>query len=521
MKLRQNIVFYSTIVALFHLVNCQGQCSHPLSQCDNSDPLNPVFLGCKPNAILFPGREFCQCISSTFWDETSQTCKDCHSTCKHLTCVGDKQTQCSFWEKDLTNKDAKEYHPYNLFSSLNVDPNPTKPAPQFILGKNLADFEMNNVCTGILFDQLIYHMVSETKGYTFVQDVAFETGPIMKTPHEVIAQKQTRCVIGPHQKLIYGGIDIVQKFVYSKQDTEALGYNLIARISKDSDGNDIEFKYKFSTQNPHPDGTLFNILLPIEDSIILLAASETWDYLHIFDYQIMGLESNQLKLAGHPLKLLSMGEKSAIIVYKELRKCEFIITNLKREAIFKDFFIETNMQIRHMDSSVIYDPSDNKYAPLVAILYDDNLIDVFRGENFTPVTLEIPQWAGNTLNKGFVLLLPYSDHLVVAKQGHTTILFKNYIDSNLNEREVETAFRSIAQITLSPSHKILTVYDQQLIALTQFFVYEIRCGNDPLILSCSGVFINQKVECVQNAVWNILQKKCFCIGGYYLDIITR
>jgi hypothetical protein len=72
--------------------------------------------------------------------------------------------------------------------------------------------------------------------------------------------------------------------VYSKQDTEALGYNLIARISKDSDGNDIEFKYKFSTQNPHPDGTLFNILLPIEDSIILLAASETWDYLHIFDY---------------------------------------------------------------------------------------------------------------------------------------------------------------------------------------------------------------------------------------------
>jgi hypothetical protein len=68
--------------------------------------------------------------------------------------------------------------------------------------------------------------------------------------------------------------------VYSKQDTEALGYNLIARISKDSDGNDIEFKYKFSTQNPHPDGTLFNILLPIEDSIILLAANSSLLDIH-------------------------------------------------------------------------------------------------------------------------------------------------------------------------------------------------------------------------------------------------
>jgi hypothetical protein len=90
--------------------------------------------------------------------------------------------------------------------------------------------------------------------------------------------------------LIYGGIDIIQKFVYSKVDTEALRYNLIGRIPVDSAGVEVEFKYKFSTQiNPsdppnHPNGTLFNILLPIEDSIALLAASETWNYMHIFDY---------------------------------------------------------------------------------------------------------------------------------------------------------------------------------------------------------------------------------------------
>jgi hypothetical protein len=53
------------------------------------------------------------------------------------------------------------YHPYNMFSNFGkvIDPE--------IPGKNYANFMMNSVCTGILFDSLIYHMVSEDKGYTF------------------------------------------------------------------------------------------------------------------------------------------------------------------------------------------------------------------------------------------------------------------------------------------------------------------------------------------------------------------
>jgi hypothetical protein len=52
-------------------------------------------------------------------------------------------------------------------------------------------------------------------------------------------------------------------------------------------------------------------------------------------------------------------------------------------------------------------------------------------------------------------------------------------------------------------------------------VPEIGCADDRLIKTCSGLFISKKVECIENAVWNKVNRKCFCKGSYFLDIDTR
>ena len=80
---------------------------------------------------------------------------------------------------------------------------------------------------------------------------------------------------------------------------------------------------------------------------------------------------------------------------------------------------------------------------------------------------------------------------------------------------------SILQIVVSPELKVISVFDQHLTAMIQFFIPEIRCGEDPLIESCSKLNLHENIKCIKNAVWNIIDKKCFCIGGFFLDINTR
>ena len=228
--------------------------------------------------------------------------------------------------------------------------------------------------------------------------------------------------------------------------------------------------------------------------------------------------------------MINLEARKVLILYKTHKKLHFILTNAKKQVVFDEFSsFESKMVLRHMDAAALYDQQLNKYAPLLAILYDENVIDLYRGEGVgrTKLTFNIPQWVyrspDNRELEGFLVLLPYSDFLVVAKEGETKIWFKNYINTGLNsnDRSLETAFRSILNIFLSPEHKILTVFDRDLTALIQFFVTEIGCGDNFLIKSCSGLYLNKNIECVENGVWNILDKKCFCLGGYYIDINTR
>jgi hypothetical protein len=91
---------------------------------------------------------------------------------------------------------------------------------------------------------------------------------------------------------------LTQKFIYSKKDTIDKGYQLLdsktTRIDPiDNQMKEVEFVYKFSeekTKNQNPEPPIaqkphqYNILLALEEPIILLAASESSLYLHVFDY---------------------------------------------------------------------------------------------------------------------------------------------------------------------------------------------------------------------------------------------
>jgi hypothetical protein len=68
---------------------------------------------------------------------------------------------------------------------------------------------------------------------------------------------------------------------------------------------------------------------------------------------------------------------------------------------------------------------------------------------------------------------------------------------------------------------MITVFDYNLSAMIQFLVPEISCGYDPLIKECSPLYLHESVVCIENAVWNIVDKKCFCSGGYFLDTNSR
>ena len=70
-----------------------------------------------------------------------------------------------------------------------------------------------------------------------------------------------------------------------------------------------------------------------------------------------------------------------------------------------------------MDAAALNNLIENKNGPLIAILYDEKKIQVFRKDGYTlNQFLEIDDWSKTeSVNKGFIILLPNSDFLVVAK----------------------------------------------------------------------------------------------------------
>ena len=74
---------------------------------------------------------------------------------------------------------------------------------------------------------------------------------------------------------------------------------------------------------------------------------------------------------------------------------------------------------------------------------------------------------------------------------------------------------------MSPKHKLISIFDSHLTAFIQLLIPEILCFDDPLIARCSPIYLMKDIECDKNAVWNIVDKMCFCKGGFFLDLNTR
>ena len=153
-----------------------------------------------------------------------------------------------------------------------------------------------------------------------------------------------------------------------------------------------------------------------------------------------------------------------IIIYKNNRINDIILTSSKREAFLETKNIKTEMIDRHMDAVSHNDLDTNKYAPLVAFLYDENKVEVFRGQDYKIKSkLTVTKWSeAISTNVGFILLLPYSEFLVTAKTGETLVWFINYINVGIKDRSIQTAMSEILNISLVPQLKVLNIFDRKL-----------------------------------------------------------
>ena len=121
-----------------------------------------------------------------------------------------------------------------------------------------------------------------------------------------------------------------------------------------------------------------------------------------------------------------------------------------------------------MDAAVLNDPTNSKNGPLIALLFNQNKVVVLKEDDFSLVNnIAVSDWTDNSVSErdGFITLLPHSDFLVVAKEGESKVIFKNYVNLGKNDRVLETAFSNINNIFLSPDHKIITVFDRGITAL--------------------------------------------------------
>lgn len=68
-------------------------------------------------------------------------------------------------------------------------------------------------------------------------------------------------------------------------------------------------------------------------------------------------------------------------------------------------------------------------------------------------------------------MLENSNHLVVAKQGQSKILFKNYVRQFFNEYQLETMLTGIVQILVPHQQKLLMIFDSSHYVISQYSLF--------------------------------------------------
>ena len=69
--------------------------------------------------------------------------------------------------------------------------------------------------------------------------------------------------------------------------------------------------------------------------------------------------------------------------------------------------------------------------------------------------------------------------------------------------------------------KTLIVADSHTDRIGYFRIDVMGCGDGFLVKSCNILFKDQNVECIDNSIYDSLEKECHCKIGYYLKTTTN
>ena len=491
----------------------------PLSVCNTDNIPNTVFLNCKANSLKKSPEKKCQCHSDYYYDKIETKCKRCDISCIHLACKGPLPADCT--------ENNKKYYIFNLFTDPSweaptntVDPEPVNARDQ--KKKILVNFKMNKACSTTFLKLVLFHAVTETAGYTFEQTYGLDLYPEMRGTYVIdpAESSETTCTYGPNSTMVYGGQQVIRKFIYNSADSITYGYDYIETPN-------MTYPLPSPYDTPSP-SVVFDVLLVLEEAIVLLVGSQNvTDQFFVFDYHI-GQTPESVSIDGAPKKFVNVGDNRVLIIYASIKK-RTLLEVKKDKTVINTKHIDIPLVTREIDAAYIKDPLFNKDQPLVAIFYDEIFVEIFMLDSsddskdfISKIKLSVTDWDSQPSNNvGNVHFVPFSNFVVVSKFGETKIVFKNFIDLGKNDRVLETALPGIFQTFVAKDHKMLTVFDSYHTAILQFALVESECGHDPMIKSCSSFFYNDNIECNQNASWNIVDRKCFCLGGYFLESNTR
>ena len=99
--------------------------------------------------------------------------------------------------------------------------------------------------------------------------------------------------------------------------------------------------------------------------------------------------------------------------------------------------------------------------------------------------------------------MPFSSYVVVAKNGLTDIVLRDFTTTDTSSRKViKTGFAGIQSMIFGLREKILFVADRPSGVVAEYQILESGCPLEETKVVCSSLFFNKDVKCRdENRIW--------------------